>query len=108
LQPDRPFIRNCAFVNYTNVSNAIKAIEAIKIKPDYANLRIAHGKDRCANPPRSGPQASGMKRTASGNTAIGINDGDFSGENGLGLAINVSEDALGVEDGSEEVLDVNA
>jgi RNA recognition motif-containing protein len=100
--------KNCAFVNYTNISNAIKAIEGIKSKPDYANLRIAHGKDRCANPPRSGPQASGMKRTASGNTAIGVNDGDPSGENGLGLAINVSEDALGIEDGGEEVLDVNA
>ena len=108
MHADRLFTRNCAFVNYTNISNAIKAIEGIKSKPDYANLRIAHGKDRCANPPRSGPQASGMKRTASGNTTIGVNDGDPSGENGLGLAINVSEDALGVEDGGEEVLDVNA
>ena len=104
-------IRNCAFVNYTNILNAIKAIEGIKTKPDYANLRIAHGKDRCANPPRSGPQASGMKRTASGNTAVGANDGidgDHTGENGLGLAVNVNEDALGIEDGGEEVLDVNA
>ena len=103
--------RNCAFVNYTNISNAIKAIKGIKTKPDYANLRIAHGKDRCANPPRSGPQASGMKRTASSNTAVGANngiDGDHTGENGLGLAVNVSEDALGIEDGGEEVLDVNA
>ena len=48
-----------------------------------------------------------MKRTASGNTAIGINEGD-SGENGLGLAINVNEESLGIEDGGEEVLDVNA
>ena len=104
-----PFsIRNCAFVNYTNISNAIKAIDGIKTKPDYMNLRVAHGKDRCANPPRSGPQASGMKRTASGNTAIGVNDGDPSGENSLGLAINVSEDTLRIEDGGEEVLDVNA
>ena len=55
---------------FTNISNAIKAIDGIKNKPDYANLRIAHGKDRCANPPRSGPQGgSGMKRSASGNTA---------------------------------------
>ena len=52
-----------------------------------------------------------MKRTASGNTTIGVNDGldgDHTGENGLGLSINVSEDALGIEDGGEEVLDVNA
>jgi len=111
LHAYRCFVRNCAFVNYTNISNAIKAIEGIKTKPDYANLRIAHGKDRCANPPRSGPQASGMKRTASGNTAVGINDGIdgvHTGDNGLGLAVNVTEDPLGIEDGGEEVLDVNA
>ncbi|CAL1711477.1 unnamed protein product [Somion occarium] len=59
--------KNCAFVNFTNISNAIKAIEGIKNKPDYANLRIAHGKDRCANPPRSGPQGGSMRRSASGN-----------------------------------------
>ncbi|EMD32952.1 hypothetical protein CERSUDRAFT_87652 [Gelatoporia subvermispora B] len=58
--------KNCAFVNFTNISNAIKAIDGVKNKPDYANLRIAHGKDRCANPPRSGPQG-GARRSASGN-----------------------------------------
>jgi len=60
--------KNCAFVNFTNISNAIKAIDGIKAKPEYANLRIAHGKDRCANPPRSGPQGgSGVRRGVSGN-----------------------------------------
>jgi len=60
--------KNCGFVNFTNVSNAIKAIEGVKNKPDYANLRIAHGKDRRANPPRSGPQGGGaMRRSGSGN-----------------------------------------
>lgn len=60
--------RNCAFVNFTNISNAIKAIDGVKNKPDYANLRIAHGKDRCANPPRSGPQGgASARRSASGN-----------------------------------------
>ena len=58
--------RNCAFVNFTNISNAIKAIDGVKNKPDYANLRIAHGKDRCANPPRSGPQGGGARRSNSG------------------------------------------
>ena len=47
-------IRNWVFVNYTKILNAIKAIEAIRAKPDYRSLRIAHRKDRCANPPRSG------------------------------------------------------
>jgi hypothetical protein len=64
--------KNCAFVNFTNISNAIKAIDGVKNKPEYANLRIAHGKDRCANPPRSGPQGgSGGRRMASGNGANG-------------------------------------
>lgn len=68
----RFFFRNCAFVNFTNIQNAIKAIDGIKNKPDYANLRIAHGKDRCANPPRSGPQGGGMRRTTSNNTAANV------------------------------------
>lgn len=75
--------KNCAFVNFTNILNATKAIEAIKSKPEYANLRIAHGKDRCANPPRSGPQgASGGRRSTSGAGApedmegVEIGDGD--------------------------------
>lgn len=66
--------RNCAFVNFTNISNAIKAIENIKNKPDYTTLRVAHGKDRCANPPRSGPQGGGNRRT----TAIPA-EGDADG-----------------------------
>jgi len=64
--------KNCAFVNFTNISNAIKAIDGVKNKPDYANLRIAHGKDRCANPPRSGPQGGSMRRSASGNSTSAI------------------------------------
>lgn len=73
--------RNCAFVNFTNISNAIKAIDAIKNKPEYANLRIAHGKDRCANPPRSGPQGGNAKRMASGN---GVNGGEQMSATGEG------------------------
>ena len=57
-----------------NISNAIKAIDGIKSKPEYANLRIAHGKDRCANPPRSGPQGgSGARRSVNSN---GTNSGE--------------------------------
>jgi len=59
--------KNCAFVNYTNVSNAIKAIDGVKIMPEYANLRVAHGKDRCANPPRSGPQGASSARRSNSN-----------------------------------------
>lgn len=75
--------RNCAFVNFTNISNAIKAIDGVKNKPEYANLRIAHGKDRCANPPRSGQQgASGNRRVTNGapNSAEPMSAIDQDGE----------------------------
>lgn len=73
--------RNCAFVNFTNISNAIKAIDAIKNKPDYANLRIAHGKDRCANPPRAGAQGAGSARRSSGGPASPLPPGSEGLEN---------------------------
>lgn len=98
--------KNCAFVNFTNISNAIKAIEGIKNKPEYANLRIAYGKDRCANPPRSGPQgASGGRRNASGNHNNGngnvSEEGDIKLEDGVEVTGLVGTDAteLGQEQG---------
>ena len=108
--------RNCAFVNFTNISNAIKAIEGVKQKSDYANLRIAHGKDRCANPPRNGPQGGGMKRSNSGNapasagatgddldvqldSAVGMEPEDFGAES-YGLEDIPSDGALDVVNGT--------
>ncbi|PWN25733.1 hypothetical protein BDZ90DRAFT_208581, partial [Jaminaea rosea] len=39
--------KNCAFVNFCSIQNAIKAIEAMKSHPDYSGVKISHGKDRC-------------------------------------------------------------
>lgn len=58
-----------------NISNMIYVTEAIKMKHDYANLRIGHGKGKRTNTPTPGPQASGMKRTSSGNTTTQLNGG---------------------------------
>ncbi|MCJ1363515.1 hypothetical protein MMC16_002622 [Acarospora aff. strigata] len=44
--------KSCAFVNFTNIANAIKAIEAIRGREDYRRFKINFGKDRCGNPPR--------------------------------------------------------
>ena len=101
--------RNCAFVNFTNISNAIKAIDGIKNKPDYANLRIAHGKDRCANPPRSGPQgvSGGMRRTSSGNNASSQNpeaNDELNGMNGIeGTAYDLTLEDGGLADADAAV-----
>ena len=90
-------------MNFTNISNAIKAIEGIKNKPDYANLRIAHGKDRCANPPRSGPQGNGggMRRTASGNNAS-VHSPSLKAEEMNGGVLNGDGNLNGADFGLDE------
>jgi RNA recognition motif-containing protein len=110
--------KNCAFVNFTNISNAIKAIEGVKNKPEYTNLRIAHGKDRCANPPRSGPQgASGGRRNVSGAGANGgepasaIEGADFDTELTDAMVQQVADEeglvAAGVVVGASEEMHVD-
>lgn len=44
--------RHCAFVNFTNISNAIKAIDGIRNNSDYDKCKVNFGKDRCGNAPR--------------------------------------------------------
>jgi len=44
--------KSCAFVNFTNIANAIKAIEAVRDKEEYKRFKINFGKDRCGNAPR--------------------------------------------------------
>lgn len=44
--------RHCCFVNFTNISNAIKAIDGIRNNTDYQRCKINFGKDRCGNTPR--------------------------------------------------------
>lgn len=48
--------KSCAFVNFTNISNAIKAIEAIRSRDDYQRFKVNFGKDRCGNAPRQNNQ----------------------------------------------------
>ena len=48
--------KSCAFVNFTNIANAIKAIEGMRNRDQYHRFKINFGKDRCGNPPR---QANG-------------------------------------------------
>jgi len=54
--------KSCAFVNFTNIANAIKAIEAIRGKDDYRRFKVNFGKDRCGNPPRQVNQSQQSPR----------------------------------------------
>lgn len=49
--------KSCAFVNFTNIANAIKAIEGMRGKEEYRRFKINFGKDRCGNPPRQNNNA---------------------------------------------------
>lgn len=44
--------KHCAFINFINIANSIKAIDGIKSFDDYKTLKINFGKDRCGNLPR--------------------------------------------------------
>lgn len=63
--------KSCAFVNFTNIANAIKAIEAIRGKDDYRRFKVNFGKDRCGNPPRQLQQQSQQQQQP--NRADGVN-----------------------------------
>ncbi|KAJ5934504.1 hypothetical protein N7466_004051 [Penicillium verhagenii] len=60
--------KSCAFVNFTNIANAIKAIEGMRNREEYRRFKINFGKDRCGNPPRqAGNQGqNGQNRNGSG------------------------------------------
>ena len=50
--------KSCAFVNFTNIANAIKAIEAIRSREEYSRFKVNFGKDRCGNAPRQNSQGN--------------------------------------------------
>ncbi|QRV98365.1 RNA recognition motif protein [Ceratobasidium sp. AG-Ba] len=56
--------KGAAFINFTNIASAIKAIDAVKNREPYSGLRVSYGKDRCANAPRT--QSSVRPRGSNG------------------------------------------
>lgn len=59
--------KNCAFVNFTNIANAIKAIEGMRNREEYRRFKINFGKDRCGNPPRqAGNHGSNQQQNRNG------------------------------------------
>ncbi|OJJ04534.1 hypothetical protein ASPVEDRAFT_54675 [Aspergillus versicolor CBS 583.65] len=58
--------KSCAFVNFTNIANAIKAIEGMRNREEYRRFKINFGKDRCGNPPRQTGNGGQQSRNGSG------------------------------------------
>ena len=75
--------KSCAFVNFTNIANAIKAIEAIRGKDEYKKFKVNFGKDRCGNPPRQmqnqSPRGDGAASPPAGAPESGGNGSPNSG-----------------------------
>lgn len=53
--------KNCAFVNFTSIAAAVRAIDGIRSKDEYKKFRINYGKDRCGNSPRVQQQQRQLK-----------------------------------------------
>lgn len=43
--------KRCCFVNFTNINNAILCLDKIKSLPEFTDLKVNYGKDRCGNVP---------------------------------------------------------
>lgn len=69
--------KSCAFVNFTNIANAIKAIEAVRGKEEYRKFKVNFGKDRCGNAPRQMQQQSARNDSVS--SPQGTGSGSQSG-----------------------------
>jgi len=79
--------KSCAFVNFTNIANAIKAIEAIRGKDEYKKFKVNFGKDRCGNPPRQ-LQQQGQQQQAQSPRGDGVQSPVQSGSQNGGSPTN--------------------
>ncbi|KAK4186905.1 hypothetical protein QBC35DRAFT_515894 [Podospora australis] len=85
--------KSCAFVNFTNIANAIKAIEAVRGKEEYRKFKVNFGKDRCGNPPRQMQQSQQSPReqvpspSANGSSANGNSPTGTGHQNGSAAAL---------------------
>ncbi|KAI9094003.1 hypothetical protein DFS34DRAFT_250337 [Phlyctochytrium arcticum] len=55
--------KNIGFVNFVDITSAVKAVDAMKHEPEYSKYKINFGKDRCGNPPRP-PRETAAQRAA--------------------------------------------
>ena len=83
--------KSCAFVNFTNIANAIKAIEAIRQRDEYKRFKINFGKDRCGNPPRQNMNnANGNQSRMHGSLDSAGSPAAMNGMNGFDHAVSQS------------------
>ena len=58
--------KRCAFVSFTTIQAAIKAVMQLPTKPAYRNLRVSYGKDNCTRPAKGMAPGPGSGQVAPG------------------------------------------
>ncbi|KAM5445673.1 hypothetical protein MaudCBS49596_007319 [Microsporum audouinii] len=97
--------KSCAFVNFTNIANAIKAIEGMRGSEDYKRFKINFGKDRCGNAPRQVNNNQNSNRVDGSNNSV--NGTIQSGGNQNGQQSSPTRPALSPVTGSSGSLSQN-
>ncbi|OWB59658.1 hypothetical protein B5S29_g519 [[Candida] boidinii] len=112
--------RHCCFVNFTNIANAIKAIDGIKNNSDYSRCKINFGKDRCGNMPRQfslnnsngGNNNSNNNSNGNGNSNGNVGSSSTSNDNipltSVDIISSLSNDLMATNlDGNEYIANNN-
>ncbi|KAJ9624133.1 hypothetical protein H2203_005583 [Taxawa tesnikishii (nom. ined.)] len=92
--------KSCAFVNFTNIANAIKAIEAVRGREEYKRFKVNFGKDRCGNPPRQIITASQMQQQQQQGNPQSQQDGGMSVNEINGLQPNRNQNSISPASGN--------
>ncbi|KAF9390357.1 hypothetical protein CPB97_009445 [Podila verticillata] len=93
--------KSCGFVNFTNVMAAVKAVEGIKSKAGYENVRVNFGKDRCGNPPKTLKPYSHNNSNNTHNS----NNHSSNNSNGTGVKHESSDDRVKSDPTESDVKD---
>ncbi|CAO3690859.1 unnamed protein product [Umbelopsis ramanniana] len=89
--------KNCAFVNFTSIASAVRAIDGIRSKDEYKKFRINYGKDRCGNPPRMHKSSGSTIESVSTGLIPVINghtDVDHPADSGIPISIDEHPDTI--------------
>jgi len=75
--------KNIAFVNFTDILSAVKAVEGIQNNEDYKTFKVGYGKDRCGNPPHERYKKNNDNRMSNGTptSSNGNNQQSLNGDN---------------------------
>jgi len=78
--------KSIAFINFTDILSAVKAVEGIQNNEDYKTFKVGYGKDRCGNPPRERYKKGDNNHMNSGTPTNGSSSANqqYNGDGSMG------------------------